>query len=40
MIQIHISPVLNAGQANEILRDYQRTYPKRKIINVNMTPMK
>ena len=38
MIQIHLQPVLNQGAANEILRDYSRLYPKRKIIGVSMTP--
>ena len=39
MIQIDVRPVLNQGQANEILRDYPRLYSKRKIINVSMTPI-
>lgn len=38
MIQIHLQPVLNQGVANEILRDYPKLYPKRKIIGVSMTP--
>ena len=39
MIQIHTIPVFNSGQANEVLRDYPRLYPKRKIINVSMVPV-
>ena len=39
MVQIEVCFVQNAGQANEILRDYQRTYPHRKIIGVSMTPV-
>ena len=39
MIQIHLQPVLNQGVANEILRDYPKLYPKRKIIGVSMTPV-
>ena len=38
MIQIQVQPVLNQGIANEYLREYQRTYPKRKIIGVSMIP--
>lgn len=38
MIQIQIHPVLNAGMANEILRNYPKEYPKRKIIGVSMVP--
>lgn len=36
--QIQIEPVLNQGKANELLRDYSRLYPKRKIIGVSMVP--
>jgi hypothetical protein len=39
VIQIDVRPVLNQGQANEILRDYPRLYSKRNIINVSMTPI-
>ncbi len=39
MIQIDVRPVLNQGQANEILRDYSHLYPKRKIIGVSMVPI-
>lgn len=39
MIQIQVLPVVNTGQANEILRDYSKSYPKRKIINVSMSPI-
>ncbi len=39
MIQIQVIPVLNQGQANEILRDYSKLYPKRKIIGVSMQPV-
>ena len=38
MIQIDIIAVNNAGHANEILREYQRNFPKRKIINISMVP--
>lgn len=38
MIQVQVQPVLNQGKANEILRDYPRLYPKRKIINISMIP--
>ena len=31
--------VMNTGHANEILRDYSRLYPKRKIIGVSMVPV-
>lgn len=37
MIQIDLRPVLNQGEANAILREYPRLYPKRKIIGVSMT---
>ena len=36
MIQIQVIPVPNQGKANEILRDYPKLYPKRKIIGVSM----
>lgn len=36
--QIQVEPVLNQGKANELLRDYSRLYPKRKIIGVSMAP--
>ena len=36
--QIQVEPVLNQGKANELLRDYPRLYPKRKIIGVSMVP--
>ena len=39
MIQIHTIPVINQSQANEILRDYPRLYPKRKIISISMSPI-
>ena len=39
MIQIDVRPILNSKEANEILRDYPRLYPKRKIIGVSMTPI-
>lgn len=38
MIQIDVIPVNTPGKANEILREYQRVFPKRKIINISMTP--
>lgn len=38
IIQIEILCCLNTGHANTQLRAYQQKYPKRKIINVNMTP--
>ena len=39
MTQIEVRPVTNQGQANEILRDYPRLYPKRQIIGVSMVPI-
>lgn len=36
--QIQVEPVLNQGKANELLRNYSKLYPKRKIIGVSMTP--
>lgn len=39
MIQIDLRPVLNQAEANEILRNYQRYYPKRKVIGISMTPI-
>jgi len=39
MIQIQVIPVQNQGHANEILRSYQREYPKRKIVGISMTPV-
>ena len=39
MIQIEVIAIQNQGKANEYLRGYQLKYPKRKIINVNMTPI-
>ena len=39
MIQIDVRCVYNAGEANEILREYQRIYTQRKIIGVSMTPV-
>lgn len=39
MTQIEIRPVLNQGNANEILREYPRLYPKRKIVGISMTPV-
>ena len=36
MIQIQIIYVRDQGRANEILREYQKEYPKREIINVSM----
>ena len=38
MIQIDVISVNNTGHANELLREYQRVFPKRKIINISMTP--
>lgn len=38
IIQIQILPIQNQGKANEILREYQKEYPKRKIIGISMTP--
>ena len=38
MIQIETIYVINQGDANEILRAFQRQNPKRKIIGVSMTP--
>lgn len=37
--QIQVEPVLNPGKANELLRSYPQLYPKRKIINISMTPI-
>ena len=37
--QIHITPVNNQGEANKILREYPKFYPKRKIIGVSMYPI-
>ena len=39
LVQIQVIHVLNAGQANEILREYSKSYPKRKIMNVSMVPV-
>lgn len=39
MVQIDIIPVLNVRVANEQLLIYQKNYPKRKIMNVSMTPV-
>ena len=36
MIQIQIIPTRDQGHANEVLREYQRIYPKREIIGVSM----
>ena len=38
MVQIDVEFVMHKGQANEKLRTFQRENPKRKIINVSMTP--
>lgn len=38
IIQIQTLPVQNQGKANEILREYQKEYPKRKIIGISMSP--
>ena len=38
MIQVHVESVINQGRANEILREYPKLYPKRKIIGVSMVP--
>ena len=38
MIQIEVIPVNNTSKANEALRLYQTTFPKRKIIGVSMVP--
>ena len=38
MIQIDIIAVNNTSHANEILREYQRNFPKRKIVNISMVP--
>ena len=39
MVQIQVVPVINQGQANEILRTYSKDYPKRKIISISMSPV-
>ena len=38
MIQIEILTANNQATANELLREYQRTFPKRKILNISMVP--
>ena len=38
MIQIDIFSANSTGHANELLREYQRVFPKRKIIGVSMVP--
>ena len=39
MTQIHIIPVNNQAQANDILKEYPRLYPKRKIIGISICPI-
>ena len=38
MTQITTLFALNQGNANELLRKFERDYPKRKIIGVSMVP--
>ena len=38
MIQVATLYAINQGTANEMLRAFQREYPKRKIIGISMVP--
>lgn len=38
MIQLIVIPVQTTGDANNVLRDFQRQFPKREIIGCSMTP--
>ena len=38
MVQIATVFAMNQGNANELLRTFQREYPKRKIIGISMVP--
>ena len=39
MVQIHTEFVINQAKANEFLREFQRNFPKRKIIGISMFPV-
>lgn len=38
MVQVDVRFISNAGELNELLREYPTLYPKRKIISVSCAP--